>query len=112
MATITKLPSGSSRVQVRRKGKYVSETFLRRGDAEPWGRSVESRIDRGEPLHACRDANATCGDLVKLHRKDLTKVGKAPGRCVIPAFVGAMFSPELNRPRFAGGNLVYAGDPH
>ena len=28
--------SGSWRVQVRRKGKYVNETFLRREDAEEW----------------------------------------------------------------------------
>lgn len=49
MATFTKLPSGSWRVQVKRKGNAVSETFLRRGDAELWGRSVESKIDRDEP---------------------------------------------------------------
>ncbi|PZV34446.1 hypothetical protein B5V02_32230 [Mesorhizobium kowhaii] len=33
MATYTKLSSGSWRIQVRRKGRYVSETFLRRDDA-------------------------------------------------------------------------------
>lgn len=36
MATYTKLSSGSWRVQVRRKGRYVSETFLRRDDARRW----------------------------------------------------------------------------
>lgn len=33
MATYTKLGSGSWRVQVPRKGRYISETFLRREDA-------------------------------------------------------------------------------
>ncbi|TPJ76674.1 hypothetical protein FJ419_17490 [Mesorhizobium sp. B2-6-2] len=33
MATYTKLSFGSWRVQVRRKGRYASETFLRRDDA-------------------------------------------------------------------------------
>ncbi len=48
MATSFKVNSGSWRVQVRRKGKYVNETFLRRKDAEEWALEVERRIDRGE----------------------------------------------------------------
>jgi hypothetical protein len=43
VATITRLKSGSWRVQVRRKGKYVNETFLRRKDAEEWGIDIERR---------------------------------------------------------------------
>jgi hypothetical protein len=50
MATFTKRPSGSWRVQVRRKGKYVNESFLRRKDAEEWALDVQRRIDRGEPV--------------------------------------------------------------
>lgn len=38
MASITKLPSGADRVQIRRKGRYASETFLRRDDAHRWAR--------------------------------------------------------------------------
>ena len=34
MATIVKLPYGSWRAQVRRKGRYVTGTFLRQNDAE------------------------------------------------------------------------------
>ena len=81
MATFTKLSSGSWRVQVRRKGKYVNETFLRRKDAEEWALEVERRIDRGEPTVARRSRDAkTFGDLVKLHREDLQEVGKRIGR--------------------------------
>ena len=81
LATFTKLKSGSWRVQVRQKGKYVNETFLRRKDAELWALEVEYRIDRGEPAMAqsSRDAK-TIGDLIKLHREDLQEVGRRIGR--------------------------------
>jgi hypothetical protein len=57
LATITKLNSGSWRVQVRRKGKYVNETFRRRKDAEEWALEVERPIDRGQSalLRSLRD---------------------------------------------------------
>ncbi len=48
MPTIAKLPSGSWRAQVRRKGRYVSETFLRRDDALRWSRVAELAVDRNE----------------------------------------------------------------
>jgi len=54
VATFTKLKSGSWRVQVRRKGKYVNDTFLRRKDAEEWALEIKRRIDRGEPPLATR----------------------------------------------------------
>jgi hypothetical protein len=47
MAAIVKLPSGSWRAQVRRKGRYVTGTFLRQKDAEQWSLEVERNIDRG-----------------------------------------------------------------
>ena len=81
LATFSKLNSGSWRAQVRRKGKYVNETFLRRRDAEEWALEVERRIDRSEPVvtRTSRDTK-TFGDLVKLHREDLQEVGKCIGR--------------------------------
>jgi len=76
LATITKLNSGSWRAQVRRKGKYVNETFRRRKDAEEWALEVERRIDRGESAlsRSSRDTE-TFSDLIKLHREDLQEVG-------------------------------------
>lgn len=47
MATYSKLPSGTWRVQVRRKGRYIGETFLKRDDARRWATEAEGRIDRG-----------------------------------------------------------------
>ena len=50
MATFIQLPSGNWRVQVRRKNRYVSETFRRRKDGEDWALDMERNIDRsGSP---------------------------------------------------------------
>ena len=43
MATYSKLPSGTWRVQ--RKGRYISETFLKRDDARLGGKKI-ARLDR------------------------------------------------------------------
>jgi hypothetical protein len=44
VATFTQLASGNWRVQVRRKTRYVAETFRRRKDGEEW--ALEMDIDR------------------------------------------------------------------
>ncbi|NYZ16946.1 tyrosine-type recombinase/integrase [Azospirillum sp. RWY-5-1] len=81
MASFTKLPSGSWRVQVRRKGRYVSETFLRREDARQWAVEAERQIDRGEAPRDSRTARLkTFGELIELHIDDMCAVGKAPRR--------------------------------
>ncbi len=51
LATIRKLPSGNCRVQVRRKGQYVNETFRRFKEAEEWTLHAERRMDRGRDAH-------------------------------------------------------------
>jgi integrase len=81
VATFSRLKSGSWRVQVRRKGKYVNDTFLRRKDAEEWALEIERRIDRGEPPLAVSSRELRrFGDLVRLHRDDLQEVGERIGR--------------------------------
>ncbi|WP_323041678.1 hypothetical protein [Gemmobacter sp.] len=103
MATITKLPSGSWRVQVRRKGKYASETFLRRGDGEAWARAIEHRIDCGEPILLEATATKTFGGLIDLHKSDLAQVGKRLGRSkaasleFLSARLGKLKPSELDR---------------
>lgn len=81
MATFTKLHSGSWRVQVRRKGRYVSETFLRRDDARRWAIEAERQVDRGETPSQSRIARLrTLSDLIDLHIDDMCNVGKSPLR--------------------------------
>lgn len=59
MATFTKLASGSWRVQVRRKGRYIGETFLRREEARVWALETEHSIDRGATPQPSRIARKT-----------------------------------------------------
>ena len=81
MATFTKLKSGSWRVQVRRKGRYVSETFLRREDARRWATESEGKIDRGGTPVASRIARlSTFRELIDLHIDDMKEVGRNIGR--------------------------------
>lgn len=81
MASITKLPSGAYRVQIRRKGRYASETFLRRDDAHRWARQAETRVDQGlAPNKSSVSRLTTFGDLIDLHIIDMCEVGKSPRR--------------------------------
>jgi integrase len=106
VATFTRLKSGSWRVQVRRKGKYVNDTFLRRKDAEEWALETERRIDRGEPpLTTSYRELRKFGDLVRLHRDDLQEVGKRIGRsknaslAFLERRLGRLHLQELDRDR-------------
>lgn len=106
MATFTKLKSGSWRVQVRRKGRYVSETFLRREDARQWATDAERQVDRGETPTPSRIARLnTFGDLIDLHIADMKEVGKAPGRSkdatlqMLKRQLGSLNMTELDRER-------------
>ncbi len=81
MATISKQKSGSWRVQVRRKGRSVSENFVRYEDAKRWAVDAERQIDRGDSPTSSRVGNLkTFGDLIDLHIADMSEVGKAPRR--------------------------------
>lgn len=81
MATIVKQKSGRWRVQVRRKGSYLGETFSLRKDAEAWARRVERDLDLGiKPISRKLEGIQTFGDLIDLHVSDMKSVGKAPGR--------------------------------
>ena len=81
MASITKLPSGAYRVQIRRKGRYASETFLRRDDAHRWARQAETRVDQGlAPNKSSVSPLQTFGEHVDLHIADICEVGKPPRR--------------------------------
>lgn len=71
MATYARLGSGSWRVQVRRKGRYVSETFLRREDARKWATDAERQVDRGETPTSSKIARLNSfADLVSRDREN------------------------------------------
>ncbi|CAN5339498.1 hypothetical protein BH09PSE1_BH09PSE1_31200 [soil metagenome] len=84
MATYTQLPSGAWRVQVRKKGRYISETFAERDAANLWATEVEAQITRGESPRSSTVSKArTFGRLIDIHIADMKEVGKAPGRTKI-----------------------------
>ncbi|WP_340643903.1 site-specific integrase [Phenylobacterium sp.] len=81
MASIRKQKSGRWRAQVRRKGRALSETFVRHEDAKGWSLDTERQIDRGETPLPTRIARLrTFGELIDLHIEDMKEVGRAPGR--------------------------------
>ena len=81
VATFTQLGSGNWRVQVRRKTRYVAETFRRRKDGEEWALEMERNIDRNGSSKPRVVRNVrTFGDLIDLHDEDMREVGKPPRR--------------------------------
>jgi hypothetical protein len=83
--------SGNWRVQVRRKTRYVVETFRRRKDGEERARDGAQYRSQSKPraLQKVR----TFGDLIDLHDQDMRKAGKRPRRskaAVMEAFKDAL----------------------
>lgn len=106
MASIVRLPSGNWRAQVRRKGRYVAESFKRRRDAEQWTLKMERRIDRGESTSRSRPEHInTVADLVDLHIADMREVGKPLRRSKayslskLRADIGHIRIPQIDRER-------------
>ncbi|MCP3398989.1 site-specific integrase [Bradyrhizobium sp. CCGB20] len=106
MATFTQLPSGNWRVQVRRKNRYVSETFRRRKDGEEWALDMECNIDRkGSPKPRAAVRAKTFADIIDLHIEDMLEVGRPPRRskaAVLEALkddLGSTKLPRLDRAR-------------
>ena len=82
MATIVKQKSGRWPVQVRRKGRYLSETFSLRKDAEAWARRVERDLDVGrKPIPRKLETTARQGPADRPRPgKTLIEFGKARAR--------------------------------
>ena len=77
MPVIVKLPSGNWRAQVRRKGKYVSNSFMRRADADAWALETERTIDQGRDPRLVNPLKVrSFSDIIDLHIKDMLEVGK------------------------------------
>jgi hypothetical protein len=80
MPTIAKLPGDSWRVQLRRKGRHISKTFVHRDEALRWSRLAQLAVDRNEtPISSSIARLTKFGELVQLHIEDMTAVGKPSG---------------------------------
>ena len=84
MGTITKLPSGSFRVRIRRQGApTVSRTFPSRKEAERWESQQETAISHGSPLPlSVRDFHSanrvTLADLAERYLTSIHFTSKRP----------------------------------
>src|SRR5688572_15303853 len=79
MATFTLTKAGSWRAQVRRKGVYAGESFLKKTDAQDWARETELAIDKGLPLPKrgatpAKKGERTLADLIDLHLADMAEL--------------------------------------
>jgi ABC-type nitrate/sulfonate/bicarbonate transport system ATPase subunit len=106
MASICKQKAGTWRVQIRRKGRSLSENFVRHEDAKRWAVDAERQIDRGQTPTPSRVGRLkTFGDLIDLHISDMADVGKAPGRSktatlrMLKQQLGALNVVEIDRER-------------
>jgi integrase len=100
MATFTLLRSGAWRVQVRRKGTYVAETFLRKTEAQGWAREAELAIDaglkpprRGHPTP--KKGQLSFGALIDMHIADMADLKKPMARS--KSFVLSALKDEIGR---------------
>ncbi len=105
MASIYKTKDGSWRVQVRRKGKYVSRVFKLKTHASAWAIEIERLIDLGgDPSAFKLRGSHTIADLIGLHISDLLEVGKPLRRskcAVLEALtrdLGTVRFSDLDRP--------------
>jgi len=106
MANIRQLASGHWQVQIRLKGRKVTETFLRHDHAREWATEAEGQIDQGHAPSGRRARRAkTFGTLIDLHIDDMKEVGKPPRRLksatleMLQRELGALKIAELDRER-------------
>ncbi len=68
MATLTQLPSGQWRAQVRRAGIYRNATFPKKRDAEEWVARVETQVHHiAAAGYAPPPRDAKLADLIDLY---------------------------------------------
>ena len=106
MATFTDLPSGKTRVQVRRAGIYRNKTFANRRLAKQWADTIEGQADHiAASGLAPIPKNATLGDLID---KYVETNAKTSGRTKTATL--AMLKRALGDKRLASLNAVVLRD--
>lgn len=93
MATITKLPSGKYRAQIRRMGVYRARTFPRKIDAQAWAVELERAIESGNSTGVIQPTGITLDDLIEAYLRQtrqtraadlsLRHIGRAIGQTPI-----------------------------
>ncbi len=121
MATFTLTNSGSWRAQVRRKGVYAGESFLKKADAMSWARETEVAIDQGLPVPRrgepkARRGEAALEDLIDLHIADMKELKRVMPRSKdfvlrsLRRSLGSIPAARLNRERLIAYGRKRAGE--
>jgi integrase len=121
MATFTLTKAGSWRAQVRRKGVYAGESFLRKTEAQAWAREAELAIDKGLPPPRRGEVRPRRGelsleDLIELHINDMSELKRAiprSKRFVLESLrreLGDIAVSRLNRERLIAYGKKRAGE--
>jgi integrase len=107
MPTISKLPSGRWRAQIRHRGQSRSKTFRLKTEAETWSNRQERLYGKDDTAADLPpEATQTLADLIDLHINDMIEVGKPPQRSKdttlqrLKRELGAVRLPHLTRERF------------
>jgi hypothetical protein len=75
MATVNKLKSGKWCAQIRSHNKYISKTFLSKGNATKWAKEIEYQLDRDQYEDFSDSARISLGDLITRYRDEITIIG-------------------------------------
>ena len=74
MATVNKLKSGKWCAQIRSHNKYISKTFLSKGNATKWAKEIEYQLDRDQYEDFSDSARISLGDLITRYRDEITPI--------------------------------------
>jgi len=106
MATFSQLPSGKTRVQVRRKGLYRAATFETKREAKAWAAGIESQANHiAASGFAPIPKGVTVSDLIDKYSETITK---SPGRT--KAATLEMFKRDLGKVKLSNLNAVVLRD--
>lgn len=78
MATITKTPSGTYKVQIRKAGiPAITKTCKTKTDAQKWARLIESEMDRGIFINRQEADRVTVAELIDRYIKEVTPLKRS-----------------------------------
>lgn len=78
MATITKTPSGTYKVQIRKAGiPAITKTCKTKTDAQKWARLIESEMDRGIFINRQEADRVTVAELIDRYIQEVTPLKRS-----------------------------------
>ena len=82
MATISKLPSGRYRVQIRRGDIYRAATFDKKSAARDWAAQIEAQAEQIQRGNLISPPGLKVGHLVEMYREAVPQGGRTKQACL------------------------------